>query len=136
MKVRHGVYAAVLSLLAGFAYAGLSVTFPVDVDLASGQANGDQISARLDPDDTVFIGCGSRTIDTGLGAPFRFGFCGAADAEGEFVRCFTENPDLLDEMRAASAAAFITFSFRDDGAGGFECTRVGFSTQSQYLNAD
>ena len=38
-------------------------------------------------------------------------------------------------MKGTSAYAFITFSWEDDGFGGGECTRVGFSTQSFYLPA-
>lgn len=114
------------------AWAGLTQPAPVDVDLTAGFAAGDQVSARGDKDKDVFIGCGSRSISTGSGT-FRTGFCQAEDEDGDRVTCFTQDAALLDEMRANSAYSFITFSFVDDGNGGFTCTRVGFSTQSFYL---
>jgi hypothetical protein len=123
----------ILALLAGFAFAGLVAPVPVDVDLDNMFAFGDQFTARTSAGDTQFIGCGTRSIDDGTGNPFRFGFCQASDADGDEVTCFTENANLLDEMRANNDYAFITFGWQDDGGGGAECIRVGFSTQSFYL---
>jgi hypothetical protein len=125
--------AAVAAALAASAYAGFAQPAPVDVDLTVGLAQGDQLTARADADPDVFIGCGTRTIRTGGGTLVRTGFCQARDAADEQVVCFTQDADLLDAMRALSDFAFITFSFVDDGAGGFECRRVGSSTQSFYL---
>lgn len=124
---------ALAVVLGASAYAGLAQPAPVDVDLAGGVALGDQLSARFDDDPDVFIGCGTRTIRTGAGTLVRTGFCQAEDAADEAVLCFTEDADLLDAIQATSDFAFITFSFVDDGAGGFECRRVGTSTQSFYL---
>jgi len=118
----------VLTLLTGFAYAGLVQPAPVVVDLDNRVALGDQFTARTAMNETVFIGCGSRTIDDGVN-PFRFGFCQARDSEGDFIFCSTQNADLLDEMRALTAYAFITFSWNEND----ECIRVGSSTQSFYL---
>ncbi|NWG70666.1 MAG: hypothetical protein HXY23_03525 [Parvularculaceae bacterium] len=125
--------AAAVAALAASAYAGFAQPAPVDVDLTAGLAQGDQLTARIDADPDVFIGCGSRTIRTGGGTLVRTGFCQAKDAADEAVLCFTQDADLLDAIRALSDFAFITFSFVDDGAGGFECRRVGSSTQSFYL---
>lgn len=133
MKIRHILAASALTIMAGVAYAGFVQPAPVEVDLVNFFAQGDQLTARASAGDTEFIGCGSRTFDDGLGASFKFGFCQAEDADGDSVTCFTENPVLLDAMRSTSDYAFITFSWRDDGAGGAECTRVGHSTQSFYL---
>ena len=132
LKRLTAMVAAVAIGASASALAGFTQPAPVDVDLANGFAGGDQVSARGDKDKDVFIGCGSRTFSSG-GSTFRTGFCQAEDADGDRVLCFTQDPDLLDEMRATSAYSFITFSFVDDGAGGFTCTRVGFSTQSFYL---
>ncbi len=120
-------------VLGATAYAGFAQPAPVQVDLTAGLAQGDQKTARLDADPDVFIGCGTRTIRTGGGTIVRTGFCQAEDADGEQVTCFTQDDELLDAMQALSDFAFITFSFVDDGAGGFECRRVGSSTQSFYL---
>ena len=122
-----------LMLLTGFAYAGLVQPSPVDVDLVNMTAIGDQFTARTAADDISFIGCGTRNFDDGAGNSFRFGFCQAGDADGDSITCFTQNDSLLDEMRAQSDYSWITFSWQDDGSGGFECIRVGFSTQSFYL---
>lgn len=124
---------AIAVVLAAPAYAGFAQPAPVDVDLAGGVALGDQLSARMDADPDVFIGCGTRTIRTGGGTLVRTGFCQARDAADDQVLCFTQDADLLDAMQATTDYAFITFSFVDDGAGGFECRRIGHSTQSFYL---
>ena len=129
MKTRHVFFATILTLLAGAAYGGLYLPFPVEVDLDLAQANGDQYSARTDANDEVFIGCGTRVFDDGVNT-FSFGFCQATDAEGDVINCSTENPTLVDAMSANNTFAFITFSW---DANTFECTRVGFSTQSFYL---
>ncbi len=124
---------AIAAVLGASAYAGFAQPAPVDVDLAAGVALGDQLTARIDADPDVFIGCGTRTIRTGGGALVRTGFCQARDAADDQVLCFTTDGDLLDAMQALSDFAFITFGFADDGAGGFQCNRVGSSTQSFYL---
>jgi hypothetical protein len=49
------------------------------------------------------------------------------------VTCFSQNRELLETIRASADASFITFNFIDDGAGGYTCTRIGFSNQSFYL---
>ena len=133
MKVRRLLAVPVLTLMASIAYAGLVQPAPVDVDLVGLFAQGDQLTARSSAGDTEYIGCGSRTTDDGLGFSFRFGFCQAEDADGESITCFTQNPVLIEAMRATSDYAYITFSWQDDGAGGAECIRVGHSTQSFYL---
>ncbi len=120
MKIRHLISTTVLMLLAAFAYAGLVQPAPVEVDLDNMFAFGDQFTARTSAGDTQFIGCGTRSIDDGTGNPFRFGFCQASDADGDEVTCFTENANLLDEMRANNDYAFITFGWQDDGSGGAE----------------
>lgn len=133
-RTRSLISAITLTLLAGFAVAGFVQPAPVDVDLDNLVAVGDQLTARTSAGDTEFIGCGTRSFDDGLGNTFRFGFCQASDADGDEVTCFTQSGALLDEMRANSDYAFITFSWQDDGFGGAECIRVGFSTQSFYLS--
>jgi len=133
MKIKHLVSIVVATLLAGVAFAGLVQPALVTVDLVNMSALGDQFAARTSADDTQLIGCGTRSFDDGTGNAFRFGFCQASDADGDEITCFTQNDVLLDEMRANSDYAFITFNWQDDGFGGAECIRVGFSTQSFYL---
>lgn len=133
MKIRNMFGTIILTLLAGIAYAGLTQPAPVLIDFDNMTALGDQLTARTAPDDTSFIGCGTRHFDDGMGNSFRFGFCQAGDADGNTITCFTENPNLLDEMRGNSSYGFVTFSWDDDGTGNLTCNRVGFSTQSFYL---
>jgi hypothetical protein len=65
---------------------------------------------------------------------FRFGFCQVQENGGEVIICSTLSDALIDEIRAANDFSFVTFSWTDDGAGNLTCTRVGFSTQSFYLD--
>ena len=129
MKTKRLLSVTILTLLAGFAYAGLVQPAPVSVDLVNMFAQGDQFTARTSAGDTELIGCGTRSIDNGTGNPFGFGFCQAADAEGDEITCFTQRDKLMDEMRATSAYAYITFAWDENG----DCVSVGFSTQSFYL---
>lgn len=132
MQVKYLLLTVASTLLAGGAYAGLVQPAPVMVDLNNMFAQGDQLTARTADNDVEFIGCGIRIFDDG-GNAFTFGFCQAQDSAEVAITCFTFNPDLLEAMRAASAYSFITFAWQDDGAGGAECVRIGFSTQSFYL---
>jgi len=111
------------------AHAGQSQPAEVAVDLTNLTASGDMLSARLDRDDDVFIGCGIRVFDDGAGGTFEFGFCQAEDNEGERGFCNTDSTGLLEAMKATSDFSFVTFSWDEDGV----CTRIGFSTQSFYL---
>ncbi len=132
MKIRYVLSITVLTLLAAVASAGLKQPAVVTIDFNSMTAFGDQVTARIAADDVSFIGCGVRVFDDGVN-PFSFGFCQAGVIEDGEIVCFTLNPNLLNEIKAISAYAFITFSWQDDGFGGAECIRVGFSTQSFYL---
>lgn len=106
---------------------------PVQVDLDAGTALGDMLSARDAKDDEVFIGCGTRNFDFG-GSFFSQAFCQALDEDGDRVTCFTQNPDLVKTIREINDGSFITFRFEDNGFGGFDCTAMGFSTQSFYMD--
>jgi len=125
---------AALGLLSGVAFAGYQQPVPVVVDLVNMDALGNQLTAQTSDNDVEFIGCGIRVFDDGVNS-FSLGFCQAGDSEENQITCFTENANLLDTLKASSDFAFITFSWQDDGFGGAECTRIGFSTQSFYLDA-
>ena len=133
MKMGYLLSIAVMTLLAAVASAGFKQAAPVAVDFVGMSAFGDQVTARIAADDVSFIGCGIRVTDDGVNPPFSFGFCQAGDSEGNEITCFTQNPNLLETLRANSDFAFITFNWQDGGFGGTECTRIGFSTQSFYM---
>lgn len=127
---------AAITMLTSTALAGLYQPAPFAVDLDARIAHGDMLSVSNSKDDIAFIGCGTRRVSLpGLGVDFRFGFCQAGDEFGNQITCFTEDPALLDEMRASNDFSFITFSWDWDAEPGGACTlrRVGFSTQSFYL---
>lgn len=132
MQVKFLLSTIALTVLAGGAFAGLVQPAPVIVDLDNMFAQGDQLTARIADNDVELIGCGIRIFDNG-GNAFTWGFCQATDSAGQTITCFTESPSLLEVMRSTSAYSFITFSWQDDGFGGTECTRIGFSAQSFYL---
>ena len=124
---------AILVFVSSVSFAGLKQPAVVMVDLVNGFAQGDINTAANSDNDVELIGCGSRSVDDGMGNAFRFGFCQATDAAGISVTCFvTDTASLLDEIRGISDSSFITFSWVDDGAGNLTCTRIGFSTQSFY----
>lgn len=132
MNIRHLITILACVSLAAAAHAGLVQPAPVDVELDNQIANGDMLTARTSSNSVEFIGCGVRQFDDGINE-FAFGFCQAGDADENQITCFTQTPSLLETIRAISDNSFVTFSWRDDGQGGAECVRVGFSTQSFYL---
>ena len=128
MKARCILISTILALISSIAVAGLIQPAPVIVDLDNRFAQGDMWTARTSNNDVEFIGCGFREFNDGTGT-FEFGFCQAEDVDGNHIVCFTENPDLVETMRATSDFSFITFNWDEID----ECTKVGFSTQSFYL---
>ncbi|WDI31459.1 hypothetical protein PUV54_16025 [Hyphococcus flavus] len=132
-KVGAGATVA-LTLMATAAFAGLRQPAPVAVDLDAQFASGDLITAADAKNDEVFIGCGTRNFDDGVGGVFRFAFCQAADAEGDRVVCNTSNPELVQTIREINDSGYIQFSWTDDGAGNLTCSATGFSTQSFYAD--
>jgi hypothetical protein len=124
----------IVALFSSAVLAGLHQPAPITIDLDNRIASGDMLTAANSVNSDEFIGCGTRSFDDGLGNAFRFGFCQVQEKGGESITCFTESEALLDEMRASNDFSFVTFSWTDDGAGNLTCTRVGFSTQSFYLD--
>ena len=126
-KTQIAVLAVLISFFSAYGMAGVVQPAPVEVDLGNQNAQGDMVTARFSDNDVEYIGCGVRTFE---GAPsFSFGFCQAGDADGNEVLCFSQNPDLLDAIKAISDYSFITFSWDS----GLVCTRIGNSTQSWYI---
>ena len=114
-------------------FAGLVQPAPVMVDIVNGSASGDMRTARNSKNDVEFIGCGIRVTDAGVGGVFHYGFCQAADAEGIQVTCFTQNVDLLATLDTISDSSYITYGFTEVATDVYDCTRIGTSTQSFYL---
>jgi len=133
MKSRYLIITATLALFSSIAVAGFTQPIPVEIDFANKVVIGDMWTARTADNEFEFIGCGFRKFDDGEGNKFEFGFCQATDADENFILCLTENPNLLETLRAASDFSFITFSWTGDDPEAAECTRIGFSTQSFYL---
>lgn len=132
MKAKRIITTAILGLFSTIVVAGSVIDFPVEVVLnadLSGSAAGNMTSARFSDNDVEYIGCGTRNVDFGGGNLFEFAFCQAGDAAEVEAFCSTENPDLVDAVRAIADFSFVTFAFNDLG----ECTRIGLSTQSFYI---
>ena len=67
MKPRQFLIFILLTMSASLAFAGFTQAVPVNVDLTTLFAEGDQWTARLAPNETEFIGCGVRKFDDGAG---------------------------------------------------------------------
>lgn len=110
-------------VLSSAAFAGQTQPAVVQVELGDGigSATGDLITARTDKDDEVFIGCGTRNFEDGVGGLFSTAFCQARDAEGDQATCFATNPDLIQTIREINDFSFVTFGWTDDGSGNLTC---------------
>lgn len=126
MKAKHVITAAALALVSTVASGGLYQPRPVTLDIPGRFADGDMLTARDSLNPFEFIGCGIRHSST-----FSTGFCqaGVGEAEGEYFTCFTEDPNLLDAIRALDDFSYIVFRWDVDG----NCTFIGNSTQSFYV---
>ena len=137
MKIKTIGLAALTSIFATAAHAGAVQPQVVEVDLANEYAHGDQWTARNEPNEEVYIGCGMRTYDDGAGGSFSYGFCQAVDTKGNEVHCSTENPGLIDAIAAIDSFSYITFRWKkvadSSGESYLQCQYIGSSTQSFYL---
>ena len=133
--------------------AGISgYTFPVPVDIVTyaadelypgslpgGTAQGDMITARNSHNKYEFIGCGIRAFDDGVGGVYYWGFCQAnisadPDTAPEIeAQCFTEDPGILDGIKSVADSSYLIFEWEETAPAVYECTMIGSSTQSFYL---
>ena len=126
---------AILLFATSTVWAGRYLPVPVEVDFDERVASGDMLTAANDNQNKdVFIGCGTRNIDDGVGGIFSFAFCQAQDAEGDVVTCSTQNPALVEAVRAISDFSFIIFRWSVDELENVTCRSIGVSTQSWYLD--
>ena len=127
MTTRRVVFAAIISMLAGTAHAGLYLPVPVEVDLEKLFAQGDQVRASRGKPNEMSIACGTRVLGESAGSATSLGFCEATDADGDTVSCTTVNPSFVNAISTMSVHSFIAFSWDEDTR---KCTRVSFSTRS------
>ena len=125
MKVKILV-TALFALFSIAAFAGRHQPAPLVIDMDYRFAQGDMLTAANSVNSDEFIGCGVRSYGSG----YRWGFCQAADDDGNFVNCITESDVLIDAIQGIADHSLITFSWDDTST----CTRVGFSTQSFYID--
>ena len=131
MKIKTVVISALVTLFASSAFAGQSNDAPVEINSEEMFAMGNMKSARFSDNDFEFIGCGTRTTVIDETESFEWGFCQAGlteDGEGNAF-CFTQNADLITQIKSLASYSFITFRWDENG----DCTNVGSSTQSFYI---
>jgi hypothetical protein len=126
MKTKHVISAAALILVSSVASAGKYSPQELIFDMTNRTASGDMLTVRNSLNPLEFIGCGVRHL-SGL----TWGFCqaGISEVEGEFFTCYTEDPNLLEAIKALDDFSWITFRWDVDG----NCAYIGNSTQSFYL---
>ena len=129
MKTRI-LLTALMTLFASTAFAGLHLPETVMVDLDERLAKGDIWSARFSEGEAEFIGCGIYTLDDLNGSYAAFAFCQARDVNEVVAFCATQNDGLIEAIRAIADFSSITFRWDEND----QCTDIGSSTQSYYLN--
>lgn len=142
--------ASMLVSSASTAFAGGTQPFPINIDFEEKIAQGDMVTARFSDNDLDLIGCGTRYQRSDDGEMFAFGFCQATAATGEVteegepgvesIRCFTQEPLLIEAMNSISDFSFISFNWEEisvETETGTEtqneCSAMGVSTQSFYI---
>ena len=121
---------AMMLLPIGVVYAGAHSSVLVSIQLDdSGNvigAMGNEADAFNSVDSNQYIGCGGNAVT---------GFCQAhdatADADGVLnaAICFTQNTQLLEQIRSVAADSFVLFTM-DPTTG--ECTNIRVSHNSFY----
>lgn len=133
MHTRNLLVLLTLLLFSVSALAGSTNNVPVTIDLDNMTAQGNMRAARNSKNDVENIGCGTRIFDDGAGGTWSWAFCQATDADGVFAQCFTQNPGLVAALNAVADGSFLTFDWVEVTPGDYECTKIGASTQSFYL---
>lgn len=138
MRILHYVVAIILAVSATMVLGGAANHGDMLLDLDGKVAWGNMVSVRYTKNGNELIGCGVRSFDNGDGTAWSFGFCQAADADDNYVICYTQQPELLDAIRGSADFSFLVFSWDgvldpDFGSENGTCTHIGFSTQSFYL---
>lgn len=136
MNTKNLLVLLVLSMFSISVSAGQAESVPVEITVnedGSGSAQGNMRTARNSKNDVENIGCGSRVYDDGAGGTWSWAFCQATDADGVFAQCFTQNPALVAALDSVADGSFLTFGWVENAPEDFECTRIGTSTQSFYL---
>jgi hypothetical protein len=129
MQLTKMIVALVAAFASAVVLAGAAETSSVAVTVnpdGSGSASGIMSAARTSSNDFELIGCGIKGFKSG--SP-DFGFCQAQDADENYVVCFAYKGNLMSTINAIADYSYIRFDFDKNG----ECTRLDFSTQSQYL---
>ena len=129
MKTRF-LLTAILTFFTSTAFAGLHMPESVMVDVDERLAKGDIWTARFSDGEADFIGCGIYTLDDLNGSYAAFAFCQARDANEVVAFCATQNEGLIEAIRAIADFSSITFRWDEND----QCTDIGSSTQSYYLN--
>ena len=136
MNTKNLLVLLVLSMFSISVFAGQVAPAPLTIEInedGSGFAGGDMRTARNSTNDIENIGCGTRIYDDGAGGTWSWAFCQATDADGVFAQCFTQNAGLVAALDSVADSSYLTFSWVADGEDNYECTKIGTSTQSFYL---
>ncbi len=119
---------AIMAVASFASSAGVVQPANVVIDTDNRSAQGDMVTARFSDNENELIGCGQRTLLTG-GEPISWAFCQARTTEDDLIICFTQDENLLKQMRTINSYSFVTFRWDENG----DCSYVGFSTQSMYI---
>ncbi len=116
-------------------HAGTTQPFPVTLDTEAKTAQGDMVTARFSENEFSNIGCGTRYATNEEGDVAVFGFCQArvGETEEESVRCFTQEPLLIEAINSIASFSFISFRWEEIPEDSNKCVDIGVSTQSFYI---
>ena len=123
--------AAVVSVLVGVsAWAGAKATYSVSLSFGSsggGLAAGPLGSVRNSASTVEHIGCMVAATGASSGGT-EFGYCSASDTNGTFVSCYTQDPKLVNAMRAIKGDSKLQFDWNAAG----DCTAVVVEESSSF----
>ncbi len=97
-------------------------------------ASGTMTGARNAPNTVEYIKCGFNVEKDGVLANDRKAeaWCKARDASGRELSCTTEDPKLVDVVKAITVHSRIIF-YRGELPNAEECSRISIITSSEYL---
>ena len=137
MKSILTIVVGLLALMSSALYAGATsrnTGVSIDLDEGVGVASGVMWATRSSKNDVETIGCAYSGIDS-----YNWASRAAVDADGLYLWCFTENPHMIDVIRAISPFSWVRFRFEnatyneDDERWESDCTQINISTRSQHL---
>ena len=129
--MKNSIVFALLIVLSGNTFAGLSNYSDVLIDIAGGTVQGSMIGARNSADPDAFIACDVTSTTPEPNTEIFGMFCMAYTTANGFAFCWSNSSLYAESASSVSATSQITFKWKPyRGQSGGQCTYVDVNNAS------